>query len=389
MNRPVQPFLYKILILAVWGFCTAGPLPGQIDPALDARLERRMHVFGQTALPYRLYIPEGYNPSDPLPLLLFLHGARWSGSDNVSQLDNVFAVYWVQDSVQANQPFFTVFPQCPSGKSWESVTGQAAEFPPDPEMETLEDLLDSLIREFAVDTSRLYLAGKSMGGQGVYGMLARSSHRFAAAVIVAGPLVYRDISELSRTPLWLLHAREDNTVPVTQSRDAVQRLEQSGEQVVLTHCDFHTGFCGIPSHAFIDQAIDSGTRFFYSEFDTSGHQVEPKVVHTYGLHQWVSRQRRNSTRVQPLTPECCVPATVRPNPFNSQTTIHYSLSASCRVKVILRNVCGYEVMRIPEMIQPAGMHEIRIEAGRLESGIYLAVIQAGNMKGSVKMILIK
>jgi pimeloyl-ACP methyl ester carboxylesterase len=361
----------------------------QVDPEIDARLERRIHTFQQTSLPYRLFVPDQYNPAQRYPLLLFLHGARWSGSDNISQLDNEFAIYWVQDSVQALHPSFVVYPQCPSGHSWESVSGVVSDFPPDPEMDTVTDLLDSLIREFRIDERRIYIAGKSMGGLGSYGMISRNPDQFAAAVIAAGNYVYRDISDILNMPLWLLHARFDDVMPVEQSRCIIEQLEAAGRSVIFTHCNFHTDLCTRLSQSEVDQAIEEGGHSFYSEYDTSGHQIEPKVVRTYGLHQWVYQQVQTPTAVYSTGQR--FPELIRcyPNPFNSQLIINYHISTRSFVEIKVFNIRGREVVKLLSEIQEEGVHYVRFDGSDLSAGIYVAHLKAGGSVRRVKMVMIK
>lgn len=361
----------------------------QVDPEIDTRLERRIHTFQHTSLPYRLYVPDYYDPGRQYPLLLFLHGARWSGSDNVSQLDNEFAVYWVQDSIQALDPAFVVYPQCPSGHSWESVSGVISDFPLNPVMATAADLLDSLIREFRIDENRIYIAGKSMGGLGAYGMISRDPGRFAAAVIAAGNYVYRDISEISRIPFWLLQARLDDVIPVEQSRHMVDLLEAAGQSFIFTHCNFHTDICAQLSRSAVDQAIQEGGHSFYSEFDTSGHQIEPKVVRTYGLHQWVYRQRQTSTAVAKAGQRFQKAVRIYPNPFNEQSVIRYFLSERGTVRIGIFDIRGRKVADVLDEIEQAGTHDVVFDGSFLNAGIYIAEIKAGNRLNRLKLVMIK
>ena len=361
----------------------------QVDPVIDARLERRFHTFQETTLPYRLLVPNGYHPSHAYPLLLFLHGARWSGSDNVTQLDNEFAVYWVQDSVQILNPGFVVYPQCPSGHSWESVSGIVSAFPPDPELETVDNLLDSLIREFRIDKNRIYIAGKSMGGLGVYGMLSRNPGRFAAAVIVAGNYVFRDISELTKIPLWLLHARFDDVISVEQSRTIVQQFNDLGLSFVVTHCHWEEPQCTSLSKTEIDFLIQQGEQFFYSEFDTSGHQIEPQVVRTYGLHQWTFLQQKSSTAVASAASISSVFIMNYPNPFNWQSMIRYHLPAGGNVQIKVFDIRGREVAHLLEKTQEAGNHQVLFDGRNLNSGIYLAELSNRAEVHRIKMMLLK
>ncbi|MBN2000158.1 T9SS type A sorting domain-containing protein [candidate division KSB1 bacterium] len=365
-------------VVVLCGLICTPVLLGQVDPALDARLEKRSHSYNGTERPYRLFVPDNYSPSVQYPLLLFLHGARWAGTDNITQLDNELAVYWVADSLQNRTPSFVVWPQIPAGVSWEKVSGQVSEFPDNPELALVNDLLDSLVREFSIDTHRLYICGKSIGGSGVYGMLARYP-KFAAAVPVAGMYVYKKPADLLLTPLWILHAKFDNVISIEQSRHVAGRLEALGRQVVLTHCDYHTDMCGQMSDADVLQQIQGGARFVFSEFDTSGHQIEPRVVKTFGLGRWVFAQKKNDTKVR-LNP---VPETYKlslpwPNPFNHATRIQYFLPVRDCISLDVYDILGKHVATLSQGEQAAGNHSVTWQDRGAASGMYFFCLQTGS-----------
>lgn len=78
-----------------------------------------------------------------------------------------------------------------------------------------------------------------------------------------------------------------------------------------------------------------------------------------------------------------------PNPFNPVTTIKYGLPESAYVKVTLFDVLGRKVMVLVNGKQSAGYHDIQLNASRLNSGVYLYTIQAGEFTKTRKMILLK
>ena len=44
--------------------------------------EKKIFVFGQDSLPYRILYPENYDNSKEYPLFIFLHGSGERGCDN-------------------------------------------------------------------------------------------------------------------------------------------------------------------------------------------------------------------------------------------------------------------------------------------------------------------
>ena len=363
-----QVILLNVLF-ATWTFC-------QIDPAIDARLEKRSHTFQNLTIPYRLYVPDNYAAKNSYPLLLFLHGARWAGTDNVTQLDNELALYWIDSTRQTIHPCFVVYPQIPAGKSWEYASGQINDLPASPELATANDIITSLLNEFTIDRRRLYVCGKSIGALGVYGMLARYPNRYSAAIPAAGYYLYCSLTDLSNHSLWLFHNKDDNVVSAGQSRHVVTELENIGGSFLLTHCNFKTSACDTLSRETIDSAIAGGATQIYSEFDDAGHQLEPNVVSTYGLYDWVMAQSKTESRIEDKDRYMNFRLCNYPNPFNNGTTITFTLDRDMPVRLRVWSVKGELVSTLMEGWLESGHHQYFWRAIHVTSGIYLVELSS-------------
>ena len=84
-------------------------------PVLQEAFTR--HVFRNPKgerMPYRLFTPAGLEPGRTYPLVVFLHGAGGSGTDNARQLQgaNIFgALVWTLPENQKRHPAFVLAPQ--------------------------------------------------------------------------------------------------------------------------------------------------------------------------------------------------------------------------------------------------------------------------------------
>jgi hypothetical protein len=83
-----------------------------------------------------------------------------------------------------------------------------------------------------------------------------------------------------------------------------------------------------------------------------------------------------------------------PNPFNPETVIEYQLPKPGRVNVKVYTILGAEVRTLIDEEKPAGYHRVRWdgrnEAGqRLNSGVYIYRIQAGDFVRIKKLVLVK
>jgi sialate O-acetylesterase len=201
------------------------------------KVEENGHV-----LPYRFYQPANLNPNKKYPLVLFFHGAGERGDDNRKQFLRFPTVrFW------ETTPCYVLAPQCPvppkggpdgeavwvqTGFGWPSHTMKAK---PSWPMQLSMELLDSVIKQYHIDTARIYVTGLSMGGFATWEILQREGERFAAAVPVCGGADTSYASKMTNIPIWALHGDADSTVWPSRSIDIVKAIERSGgNKVKLT-----------------------------------------------------------------------------------------------------------------------------------------------------------
>ena len=78
-----------------------------------------------------------------------------------------------------------------------------------------------------------------------------------------------------------------------------------------------------------------------------------------------------------------------PNPFNPSTEIRFSLPQDSRVLLKVYNTLGQELQTLIDADAPAGFHTVRLDAGKLSSGVYLYRLQVGNFSAVKKMTVLK
>ena len=177
---------------------------------------------------FLLYTPPGYQPKGEKkwPLILFLHGAGERGTN----LANV-AIHGPPKLVKQGKefPLIIVSPQCPTGEAWT--------------IDALTNLLDHIIAKHAVDTSRVYLTGLSMGGFGTWALGISHPERFAAIAPICGGgekirILLADGKRkeaLKTLPVWAFHGAKDPVVLPEESERMVAALKKLGcREVELT-----------------------------------------------------------------------------------------------------------------------------------------------------------
>jgi len=183
------------------------------------------------AIPYRLFVPEDYDPDKQYPVVLFHHGGGGTGSDNRGNLEGSLIREWFEPEKQAKNPCFIVAPQFPGKESINSKEKDSTTDIVKLHIRTMHEILDRLEEEFSIDTSREYVTGLSWGGQCVWLSLVERPDRFAAAVPICatGGMATTELGrKFAQLPLWIFHGDADEAVPVDSSRKMVKVLKDAG-----------------------------------------------------------------------------------------------------------------------------------------------------------------
>jgi predicted peptidase len=194
---------------------------------------------GET-MPYRLFTPERVEAGGKYPLVVFLHGAGGSGTDNVRQLEdaNVYgALVWGLPENQTRHPAFIVAPQ--TNVNWPCVIIEPGKRPvlcPGLGMGAgmAFKIIDKLVAELPIDPTRIYVTGHSMGGAGTWHMIAQRPAFFAAAVPVCGLPDFSTASIVKDVPIWNFHGEKDTIEPVTTSRRMIDAIVKAGGHPLYT-----------------------------------------------------------------------------------------------------------------------------------------------------------
>ena len=237
------------------------PSPRMIKPTGGGEFTKRSHTTPNGTLPYRLFVPVEYDASRRYPLIIWLHGAGGSGTDNKAQIEGdqvAGTAIWARPETQKTNPSFVFVPQTNVG--WELDAAPTAV--PSPEsLPLVLQVVDLLAAELPIDASRVYLLGQSMGGGGVWELVTQHTGRFAAAVLVC-PVVSNPerAAKAARLPMWLFVGDQDGLA--TTVRGTVELLRKAG---------------GTPR---------------FTEYEGEGHNIWTRVFKEPELVPWLFAQTR-------------------------------------------------------------------------------------------------
>lgn len=216
-------------------------------------------------LRYRLLKPLEYDPTEQYPLVIFLHGAGERGDDNSAQLKHGMGEFCKPER-RAQHKCYVLAPQCPRNEKWADVDWSQATVELPEKISTNQKLVfevvDSMLKDAAIDKNRVYITGLSMGGYGTWDALYRRPDFFAAAIPICGGGDPVTAEKFPHVPLWCFHGDQDRAVKVEFSRDMVAALKKAG---------------GEPR---------------YTEYKGIGHDSWTQTYANQEVHDWLFSKRR-------------------------------------------------------------------------------------------------
>ncbi len=166
-----------------------------------------------------LYAPQAYfdQPNEKFPVVIYLHGARLCGRGLRS-----FHKYLTLDAIAKGRDIETmvIAPQNPGG-GWKP--------------ERLNNVLEWVVNNYNVDTTRIYVVGMSLGGYGAMDFVGTYPHKIAAAMALCGGCTLNDVQGLGTLPFWIIHGTADRAVTVGQSKKVVNALKEQGNDKLLRY----------------------------------------------------------------------------------------------------------------------------------------------------------
>jgi predicted peptidase len=246
-----------------------------------------------------------YNANPPAgqkyPLVIFFHGASETGN-NAQVNGNIDALLNAAKGITQPQKFFLLAPQSTSG-SWGGAayngnwSGEATDT-----VNKAMAMAAGVIRDYPVDTSRIYVTGLSAGGEGTWIAMAYYKGKILAAgvplsavvdltrttdVSANNPFPPGVISSFVGTPMWMFHSRNDNNVPFTtidvprKALDQIRAATPRPTVITWPLTSDQEGYQTPGNPYYNDAALGSppGTastlysynNFRYSEFNRGGH----------------------------------------------------------------------------------------------------------------------
>lgn len=152
------------------------------------------------------------------PLLVYLHGAGSTGSDNFRQLAE-----FMTSGIKLKEDCFVLLPQCScyTGENVRDINAFTL---------SVRSLVEKLAQSCPVDTDRIYVTGVSYGGACTWYSVYNNPGFYAAALPLMGymPDAYSeafDVRAFGRTKIWAGHAKDDKAVPADSDLNIYRKIK--------------------------------------------------------------------------------------------------------------------------------------------------------------------
>lgn len=196
------------------------------DPEHDLYFKHGVNQHPKkVSYPYLTYLPKGYDTDTfkEWPLIIYLHGGSQRGTDIKRLYDS-----GIPDQIYRGRefPFIVISPLCPSHLRWSTD-------------DWFENFFNEIIDKYRIDTTRVYLTGASLGGEGTWYLAERYTDKFAAIAPMCGftsasDYIEKNVHRLMDIPIWAFHGKSDDVVPFEETERIVKKLEGKNRNLRFT-----------------------------------------------------------------------------------------------------------------------------------------------------------
>ena len=203
----MRRMLGVVLLVAVgFGVVPApDPAAGQVTtPCVGYPLRNRAttteHItHNGRARSYVLHVPQGYFPTNRMPLVLNFHGAGWTGHEQLAYSEYL--------SLADREGIVVVAPNADPALGYWAPWNRTVD-----DIGLVSKIIDEVRAELCIDGDRMYATGMSMGGIMSSYLACRLSGRIAAVVTVAGTIQNSPCRPVRPVPAMAFHGSSDRVI---------------------------------------------------------------------------------------------------------------------------------------------------------------------------------
>ncbi|MFT6716538.1 MAG: polyhydroxybutyrate depolymerase [Saprospiraceae bacterium] len=345
---------------------------------------------------YRVHVPSTYSSSTPTPVIIVMHGGFGSGTQIETQS---------QLSIKADQEgFIVVYPDgVKSGlgiRTWnaDGCCGYAQTNNID-DVGFINNLLDTIINKYNIDTDKIYASGMSNGAFMSYRLACELSTRFAAIASVSGTMNVQNCLPTRQVPVIHFHSYLDGSVPylggigsgpsnhynppidsvlnVWKSKNSCTVVDTVQNDSDLLHVVWSSCQCDNKLELYLTH--DGGHSWHGGQKTATGNDVSNMV--SANDKMWSFFQ------ANPLCPVSTnehsdKQVTVTPNPFSNNFKVHLKTGTVAQ-KYYLYNTLGkIETMR--NLSNKA--NKFQISTQYLPIGLYYLIVQSDTGLLTIKVV---
>jgi predicted esterase len=162
-----------------------------------------------------LYVPAGYRPDAPAPLVLALHGAGGNAQHGLSPLRAL-----------ADEAGLVLLAVGAAGRTWDVIVDGYG-----PDVEAIDEALAHVFGRVAVDADRLAVSGFSDGASYALSLGITNGDLFTH-VLAFSPGFMAPAAQHGAPRIFISHGTADRVLPITAcSRRLVPTLQNAGYEV--------------------------------------------------------------------------------------------------------------------------------------------------------------
>ncbi len=394
----------------IWNFFNRHSLP-------QPQLLTKTIMVDTTEREYLLYVPAAYDGSEDWPLVLNLHGFLGFPEEQIfgSQMNPVadtahFLVAYPKGLLidanafgEGGEPDF--------GTGW-NITGTLSD---NDDYAFMGAMLDQITMEYAVDESRVFASGFSLGGLMSQNMACSMSDRFAAVAAVSFDLQGPEIlaCEPGRAvPMFYMHGTNDFIVPYMETPGFFGAEGTVDFWVDNNGCSMDSTVTMFPDIDTADgstvtrtayQNCEGDSEVWFYRIDGGGHAwpggelVPPAFAAFLGnLNRdingsseiWNFFNRQQLVTSTGVVPSRAFDVRVFPNPVSDQLNLEFTLPSEAPVSLQLLSPLGQTVANLFEGRLPAGEQRITLQAEqyRISQGLYFYQLRIGDQLTSGQIV---